>query len=72
MKSLILLLIFSLTIIQVKLILPPQMRQELLNKLTKKISPSDLAQDNPEFNPEFSEKMEYNVSDADGAEGFLP
>ena len=63
MKSLILLLIFSLTIIQVELILPPQMRQELLHKLTKKISPSDLSQDNPEFNSEFSEKMKYNVSD---------
>ena len=63
MKLHMLILIFSLSIKQVQLILPPQMRQELLNKLTKKISPSDLAQDNPEFNPEFSEKMEYNVSD---------
>ena len=63
MKSLILLLIFSLTIIHVQLILPPQMRQELLKKLTWKISQSDLTQDNPEFNSEFSEKMKYNVSD---------
>ena len=31
-------------IIHVKLILPPQMRQEILNRLTKKISKSDLEQ----------------------------
>ena len=66
MKSSIILLILSLFIIHVHLILPPQMRQELLNKLTKKISQSDLTQDHQEFNSDFSEyfeKMEYNVSD---------
>ena len=66
MKSRILFLIFSLFIIHVQLILPPQMRQEILNKLTNKISQSDLEQNHPEFNSDFSEffeKMEYNVSD---------
>ena len=66
MKSCIFLLIFSMAIIQIKLILPPQIRQELFNKLTKKISPSDFEQDYTELTSDFSEdfqQMKYNVSD---------
>ena len=66
MKYCLFILIFSMSIIQIHLILPPQIRQELLNKLTKKISPSDLDQDYTLFTEDFSEdfkQMKYNVSD---------
>ena len=55
-----------MTIIQIHLILPPQIRLELLNKLTKKISQSDFEKDYPEFSADFSDdfkQMKYKVSE---------
>ena len=60
-------LLFLLTIIQVQLILPPEKREELLNKLAKKISPSDLDKNIFDYEEYFYEEsfqqMKYNVSD---------
>ena len=66
MKSFILYLVFSLSIIQVHLYLPYLKRKELLEKLAKKISPSDIdlkVFDEYNYFQDSFTQMKYNVSD---------
>ena len=60
-------LIFSLLIIQVQLILEPEKRQELLDRLSEKISISDLKQEHNNLYDDnildSFQAMKYNVSD---------
>ena len=68
MKVNLLTIIFSLTILQVQLNLRPEKRQELLDKLTTKISITDIVQNLDKFNYEeyFEEdfkKMSYDINE---------
>ena len=63
MKYYLIYLVFSLTLIKVNLLLREEERQELINKLAKKVS---LDEDFPEYQEDFNDdfkKMKYNVSE---------
>ena len=63
MKYYLIYLVFSLTLIKVNLLLREEERQQLLNKLAKKVS---LDEDFPEYQEDFNDdfkKMKYNVSE---------
>ena len=66
MKVNLLTIIFSLTILQVQLNLRPEKRQELLDKLTTKISITDIDQNFDKFN-DFGEcsfkKISYDINE---------
>jgi len=56
-------LVFSLIIIKVNLLLKEEERQELLNKLAKKVSvDEDFSEYEDDFTDDFK-KMKYNVSE---------
>ena len=63
MKSNMILLIFLVLIFQVQLILEPEKRQELLDRLAKEISLSDLHHLNDDDSLTSFKAMKYNVSD---------